>query len=187
MGRGSWRNENPYDWGISEWLAGDINTDNLNMLLDGWGIPSVVYHCAGSSSVASSFLDPQKSLQDTVVSTSVLLEWIARNNAEASIVFISSAAVYGSNYNRPISKDDTENPISIYGTHKLMSEILCRNYAQQFNLKVIIPRIFSVYGVGLRKQLLWDFCKRAKDNGERCWKKTWRLKESFASFCEIRS
>ncbi|WP_443629997.1 SDR family oxidoreductase [Candidatus Njordibacter sp. Uisw_056] len=166
IGRGDWGLERPDDWGMSEWLPGDINSDNLNVLESRWGVPDVVYHCAGSSSVAASLSNPQQALLDTVVSTSALLEWVARTNADASIVVISSAAVYGSDYERPISQDDSESPISIYGTHKLMTEVLCRSYAQQFDLKVIMPRIFSVYGAGLRKQLFWDLCERAKGKGE---------------------
>tara|TARA_B110000211_G_scaffold159086_1_gene180114 strand:- start:1558 stop:2505 length:948 start_codon:yes stop_codon:yes gene_type:complete len=166
IGRGDWRHEKPGDWGISEWQTGDIDSDNLDVLLGVWGVPDIVYHCAGSSSVAASLSNPQKALRDTVVSTSALIEWVARTNTEASIVVISSAAVYGSDYDRPISQNDSESPISIYGTHKLMTEVLCRNYAKQFDLKVIMPRIFSVYGVGLRKQLFWDLCERANGKGE---------------------
>lgn len=47
-------------------------------------------------------------------------------------------------------------PFSPYGAHKLMMEILCQSYATNFDLQIVIPRLFSVYGTELRKQLLWD-------------------------------
>ena len=37
-------------------------------------------------------------------------------------------------------------------------ESLCRAYAENFGLRVAIVRMFSVYGAGLEKQLIWDLC-----------------------------
>jgi len=34
------------------------------------------------------------------------------------------------------------------------------SYARNFGLRVAVVRLFSVYGPGLRKQLLWDVCGR---------------------------
>jgi UDP-glucose 4-epimerase len=51
-----------------------------------------------------------------------------------------------------------------YGTHKLMMEELCRSYAANFGLKVALPRLFSVYGPWLKKQLLWDLCNKIVSN-----------------------
>jgi UDP-glucose 4-epimerase len=39
-----------------------------------------------------------------------------------------------------------------------MMEHLCRVYAENFGLRVAIVRLFSAYGVGLEKQLIWDLC-----------------------------
>jgi UDP-glucose 4-epimerase len=41
-----------------------------------------------------------------------------------------------------------------------MAEMLCRQFADQFGGRVAIARSFSVYGRGLRKQLLWDACSK---------------------------
>ena len=37
-----------------------------------------------------------------------------------------------------------------------MMEQLCEEYSQIFGLETAVLRMFSVYGEGLRKQLLWD-------------------------------
>ena len=37
-----------------------------------------------------------------------------------------------------------------------MAERLCGLYRKNFSLKISIIRFFSIYGEGLRKQLLWD-------------------------------
>jgi UDP-glucose 4-epimerase len=39
-----------------------------------------------------------------------------------------------------------------------MAEQLIQSYARQFSVSSAIVRFFSVYGCGLRKQLLWDAC-----------------------------
>ena len=51
-------------------------------------------------------------------------------------------------------------PISLYGKQKLLIENLCKlNFKQKVN-KLIILRVFSLYGPGLKKQLFWDVCKK---------------------------
>jgi UDP-glucose 4-epimerase len=42
--------------------------------------------------------------------------------------------------------------------HKLRAEELCRQFGTKALLPTAIVRLFSVYGVGARKQLLWDAC-----------------------------
>jgi UDP-glucose 4-epimerase len=46
-----------------------------------------------------------------------------------------------------------------------MMEELCRSYATNFGLHVVLPRLFSVYGPGLKKQLLWDLCGKIAAGG----------------------
>jgi UDP-glucose 4-epimerase len=58
----------------------------------------------------------------------------------------------------PIAVDDPLNPASPYGLHKKMAEDLCRAYGRHFGVRSALVRLFSIYGVGLRKQLLWDAC-----------------------------
>jgi UDP-glucose 4-epimerase len=40
--------------------------------------------------------------------------------------------------------------------HKVAAEALCESYSRFFGVSTTIVRLFSVYGEGLRKQLLWD-------------------------------
>jgi UDP-glucose 4-epimerase len=37
-------------------------------------------------------------------------------------------------------------------------ETACRGWASSFDLSIVAVRLFSVYGPGLTKQLLWDLC-----------------------------
>lgn len=74
----------------------------------------------------------------------------------AQVVYPSSASVYGAVQKLPITETDPLNPASPYGVHKRHAEELCMSYAQHFGIAVSVVRLFSVYGAGLRKQLLWD-------------------------------
>jgi len=55
--------------------------------------------------------------------------------------------------------------VSPYGVHKKIGEELCLSYARHFGESVVVVRLFSVYGAGLRKQLLWDASLKLSDSG----------------------
>jgi UDP-glucose 4-epimerase len=77
------------------------------------------------------------------------------------LIYLSSAAVYGNPEKLPIQETQSFNPISPYGFHKLMSEQLCMEFFKIYNLPTASARIFSAYGPGLRRQVLWDICQKA--------------------------
>src|SRR6185312_5873943 len=79
---------------------------------------------------------------------------------QATLVVPSSAAVYGAVRQIPINESGPRNPISPYGVHKKIAEDLCYSYARHFGARIALVRFFSVYGAGLRKQLLWDACNK---------------------------
>jgi UDP-glucose 4-epimerase len=146
--------------GLQLWLNGGIDATNLNALAIRSGLPSTVFHLAGGSSVGLSISQPHEDFFRTVVSTARLLEWLRGSAPECRLISVSSAAVYGANYQGPISEDALTLPMSPYGQHKLVMEQLCRSYATTFGLRSMVTRLFSVYGPNLRKQLLWDLCSR---------------------------
>jgi UDP-glucose 4-epimerase len=45
-----------------------------------------------------------------------------------------------------------------------MAEQMVTSYSRQFGTSAAIVRLFSVYGCGLRKQLLWDACRKFANN-----------------------
>jgi UDP-glucose 4-epimerase len=86
------------------------------------------------------------------------------HSPQSRLIAASSAAVYGSGHSGPISEQGALMPVSPYGRHKLMMEQLCRSYALSYGIGSTVVRLFSVYGEGLRKQLLWDVCSRLQEN-----------------------
>lgn len=160
IGHGTWSREEWRRWGLAEWYSADVDGEAL---LTYAGEPDLIIQCAGSGSVAFSMTHPVQDYQRSVVSTLSALEFVRVHAPHARIVLPSSAAVYGSAQKMPIAVDAPRRPESPYGVHKIIAEELCRSYGRTFGLSVAIVRLFSVYGAGLRKQLLWDACAKLAD------------------------
>jgi len=159
LGHGAWPEAEAAQWGLGRWINGDITASNLGQLGSMLGAPDVVFHLAGGSSVGAAVANPHEDFSRTVVSTAELLEWLRQHSPATRLVAVSSAAVYGSDQRGAIREDARRpQPCSPYGSHKLMMEESCRAYASNFGLQVALPRLFSVYGPRLKKQLLWDLC-----------------------------
>jgi UDP-glucose 4-epimerase len=122
--------------------------------------PDVVIHCAGSGSVGYSLTYPMQDFERTVSTSLILLEFLRLHSPKTVFIYPSSAAVYGNVDHLPIPESVPLCPISPYGVHKKIVEELIRSYAQHFSIPVAISRFFSLYGPGLRKQLLWDACSK---------------------------
>jgi UDP-glucose 4-epimerase len=160
LGHGLWSSAEAGAWGFARWVDGGLDASNLTQLLRDDGVPDVIHHLAGGSSVGAAFANPHEDFARTVASTAALLDWLRLNAPTARIVIVSSAAVYGAGHVGQITEGAPTQPYSPYGAHKLMMEDLARSYAANFGLAVVIVRLFSVYGIWLRKQLLWELCQR---------------------------
>lgn len=127
--------------------------------------PDVCVHCAGRASVPHSLQDPATDFHGNTGLTFELLETLRRHAPRCRFLFLSSAAVYGNPTHLPVAEDDAPAPLSPYGFHKLQCELLCLEYARVFGLQTAVVRIFSAYGPGLKRQVVWDICRRVLDDG----------------------
>lgn len=123
--------------------------------------PDFLIHCAGGASVAQSVLNPEQDFHDNVIVTEKVLQSVIKNSPHTKVIFLSSAAVYGNPATKPINDHTPTQPISPYGFHKLLCELICEKYHSLYQLPVSILRVFSVYGPHLRKQLLWDIYQKS--------------------------
>ena len=137
---------------LSRWYSGGISYSALTEASQG---AEIIYHCAGSGSVPLSMREPMTDFRSNVVATAEVLEF-SREKGGIPVVFLSTAGVYGKADTMPIRTTDPCRPISPYGVNKHIGEQLFRQYATFFGVTGAIIRLFSVYGEGLRKQLLWD-------------------------------
>ncbi len=122
--------------------------------------PDVCVHCAGGASVPASLENSGADFRSSVVVTEQLLSAIAAMAPRCRTIFLSSAAVYGQPSALPITEDAPTSPLSPYGYHKRMCELLFEQAAVIRGMPTAILRIFSAYGPGLRRQVLWEMASQ---------------------------
>lgn len=127
--------------------------------------PKVCVHCAGRASVPLSMTEPAADFHANTTLTFELLETLRLNAPACRFLLLSSAAVYGDPPTLPVTEEHPIAPLSPYGYHKRQAELLCEEFARVHGLATASVRIFSAYGPGLRRQVIWDICERALTTG----------------------
>jgi len=123
--------------------------------------PQICIHCIGRASVGLSVTEPNADFKTSVEITFQLLDTLRLSAPSCKTIYLSSAAVYGNPRSLPIAETHETNPISPYGFHKLICEQLCQEFYKIYQLPTAIVRIFSAYGPGLRRQVIWDICHKS--------------------------
>ncbi|MFZ5910088.1 MAG: NAD-dependent epimerase/dehydratase family protein [Chloroflexota bacterium] len=148
---------------LSHYFQLQLPDANLSEILKGYEIEACI-HCAGRASIAESVSDPVPDFYGGVPTTFEILNALRLHRPKSKFVFLSSAAVYGNPERLPIPESTPVNPISPYGFHKLQCELLCKEFSQVYGLRTASLRIFSAYGPGLRRQVVWDIFQKALTN-----------------------
>ncbi|MEO1190680.1 MAG: UDP-glucose 4-epimerase GalE [Pseudomonadota bacterium] len=104
-----------------------------------------VAHFAGSILVPESVTDPLKYYKNNTVKTQELLAATCAAGVKR-FIFSSTAAVYGQPEVSPIAETTPLDPLSPYGSSKLMSETMIRDAARALGLSYVILRYFNVAG-----------------------------------------
>jgi UDP-glucose 4-epimerase len=60
-------------------------------------------------------------------------------------------------------------PISPYGFHKVACELLAQEYATCFSQRVIVCRLFSLFGEYQRRLLVWEIFRQLASSEETVW------------------
>jgi UDP-glucose 4-epimerase len=141
----------------------DLATDDIAALIEHCA-PDVVVHAAGPASVAASFSNPVSDCGDTTVPWHRLLDGIRQAGARPLVIPISSAAVYGEPDRQPVAESCPLRPVSPYGYHRRMSELLAEEYAGVFGIDIAICRLFSTFGSSQRRLLVWELFTQALSN-----------------------
>jgi nucleoside-diphosphate-sugar epimerase len=119
----------------------DLRADPLDELL---ADAEVVFHLAAMPGLPRSWTDFELYESCNVAATQRLLEAVRGCSKLKRFVYASTSSVYG----RFASGDESipQRPISPYGVTKLAAENLCRAYAEERSLPLVVLRYFSVYG-----------------------------------------
>jgi nucleoside-diphosphate-sugar epimerase len=130
----------------------DLRTEPLDVLLDN---VEVVFHLAAMPGLPRSWTDFDLYESCNVTATQRLLEAVRRRPGLRRFIYVSTSSVYG----RFASGDETlpTRPISPYGVTKLAAENLCRAYAEEQGLPLVVLRYFSVYGPRQRPDM--GYCR----------------------------
>jgi len=104
-----------------------------------------VVHFAGSIVVPESVSDPLKYYSNNTAKTRSLIEACVSGGV-SRFVFSSTAAVYGSPDQVPVTEDVALAPMSPYGRSKLMSEWMLQDVAAAHDLEYVVLRYFNVAG-----------------------------------------
>ena len=120
-----------------------------------------VINCIGGKTIGYSLKNPICDFDSNVQVTSLLVYSILMSETDIHLTHISSAGVYGEqdlNYK-------TKFKFSPYSIHKKISEeIIKLNFFNKNNYLIVRP--FSVYGPGLKKQILWDAYHKFKEENK---------------------
>jgi UDP-glucose 4-epimerase len=106
---------------------------------------SCVIHLAASANVPDSVINPLPYYENNVTSTVTLLQKMKQYGV-MSILFSSTAAVYGIPVNDTINESDILKPVNPYGWSKLFDEQIIMDTAAAHRLNYIIFRYFCAAG-----------------------------------------
>jgi len=128
-----------------EFVGADLaDLDALRKTFERYPIEAAM-HFAALTKVGESVEDPQRYYQNNVVDGLNLLRAMLEHDVK-TMIFSSSAAVYGDPIKIPIKEDHPKRPKNPYGQAKLIFEQILEDYARAYGIKYISLRYFNAAG-----------------------------------------
>ncbi len=121
--------------------------------------PDVIVHTGAMTHVDRCETHPDESYRHTVGSTEAVLA--LAKHFRSTLVYISTDYIFDGKRG-PYAEEDTPNPLSVYGKHKLEAENLIRDSLKDH----LILRITNVYGDEIRGKNFVSFLIRTAMNRE---------------------
>lgn len=116
----------------------------LDAIFSTYAIDAVM-HFAAFIEVGKSVREPLAFYENNVSKTITLLQAMLKYNVK-KFIFSSSCAVYGIPQKLPLTEDHPKNPISPYGTSKLMVEMALQDAHDAHGLQYVALRYFNAAG-----------------------------------------
>jgi GDP-4-dehydro-6-deoxy-D-mannose reductase len=112
--------------------------------------PDAVYHLAAMTHVGDSWEHPSEVLKVNVLGTAEVLAAARANAAEARILVVSAAEIYGTVTpgQLPLNEDSPAAPASPYAASKLAAEVVALQAWRGYRQPVIVVRPFNHIGPG---------------------------------------
>lgn len=153
------------DYSSEKYLMIDAGESDFRSVFEGRDF-DVCINCSGAANVPFSLEHPLHDFSLNTVNVFKLLDAVRQESPRCKVINLSSAAVYGNPTSIPVNEQAAIAPVSPYGFHKAMAERICAEFFRFWNIPTCSVRIFSAYGPGLRKQLLWDIYHKVKNDPE---------------------
>jgi UDP-glucose 4-epimerase len=137
-----------FDWAIPvgvPLVVGDVGDEGLIASTIAAHSVSAIVHFAASVVVPESVIDPLPYYRNNTMNSRNLIA-AALSGGVQHFIFSSTAAVYGNPAKIPVAKDAPAQPMSPYGSSKLMTEIMLRDVGLARGLRYLIMRYFNVAG-----------------------------------------
>ena len=125
-------------------VEGDICDKNIDELFAAEHFDAVI-HLAAQTMVPYSLEHPDEDCNTNLMGIINILE-CCRKHGVKSVVFPSSAAIYGDNLNVPLKESERPLPTSFYGLTKMASEHYLRLYHDLYGINTTVLRFANVYG-----------------------------------------
>ncbi|SES72797.1 UDP-glucose 4-epimerase [Salinibacillus kushneri] len=136
----------------AKFYSGDLRDESfLHHVFEENNIEAVI-HFAANSLVGESVEDPLRYYENNVYGSLKLLQTMKKHDVN-TIVFSSTAAVYGEPQNIPILESDLTEPTNPYGETKLAVEKMMKWSAHAHGLKYNVLRYFNVAGAHMDGKL----------------------------------
>ncbi|HOV05325.1 MAG TPA: UDP-glucose 4-epimerase GalE [Hyphomicrobiales bacterium] len=126
-------------------VVGDIGDEALVAEIVAKHKVDAIIHFAGSIVVPDSIVDPLGYYLNNTVKSRGLIAAAVKAGVP-NFIFSSTAAVYGMPKANPVTEDAPFDPISPYGTSKMMTEMMLRDTAAAHPLTYAALRYFNVAG-----------------------------------------
>jgi len=131
-------------FGVDNFIEEDYSCEDVLQLFEENDIDCVV-HCAGTSLVGPSVVDPSNYYLNNVSKTIMMMDAIRRNKKRPVVLFSSSAAVYGECW-PSLREDAVTKPTNPYGNTKLMIEKVLEDYNKAYGIPYVAFRFFNAAG-----------------------------------------
>ena len=122
--------------------------------------PDVIIFLSGNSYPNNTLKDETYDFRSNNIVLQELLQVLAETNFKKSFFYTSSIAVYGSIIKKNFVEENHKlNPESYYGLSKLIAEKQIEYFSNKYNLNSTVLRLSSVYGPGLKRQIVYKIIK----------------------------
>lgn len=124
--------------------------------------PLKIYHLAAQSYPVLSWKKPRLTLETNIIGTTNIFESIRNNHLQSQVLVACSSAEYGfvSEREIPVREDHPLRPLHPYGVSKVAQEMLAYQYFVNFDLRVVVARLFNTTGPGKTGDVCSDFARR---------------------------